>query len=58
MNKLKITKCYKIINTSNYNHARYSIIKLKLFPRFKYNLGIDIINILIFTFVIFRLLKC
>jgi len=57
MNQLKITKCYKIINTLNYN-ARYSIIKLKLFPRFKYSLGIDIINILIFMFVIFRLLEC
>jgi len=31
MNQLKIIKCYKIINTLNYNHVRYLIIKLKLF---------------------------
>jgi len=41
-NQLKIRKCYKIINTLN--HACCLIIKLKLFPRFKYNLNIVIIN--------------
>jgi len=53
MNQLKITKCYKIINILNYSHARYSIMNLKLFPRFKYSFSIDIINILILMFIIY-----